>query len=136
MVTKPDVPAAKTALLANLQQTTAVLQALTKHPVGDRGDWPSRDEADRTIWWLLDIARHAAEHNQWSMLDAAVQGICDWDGRWDRWDPRNTIRDWLRTLTGQAAATAASALHAQPHSARHYHELIDDRRADTAIHAA
>ncbi|MEU8295623.1 serine/threonine-protein kinase [Streptomyces pseudogriseolus] len=135
-VTRLDVAAAEAALLANPEQTTAVLHALTAHAAGDRGDWASWDEADRTIWWLLDVARLAAEHNQWSMLDAAVQGICDWDGRWDRWDPRNTIRDWLRTLTGQAAATVASALRAQPYGARHYHELIDDRRADTAIRSA
>jgi hypothetical protein len=88
------------------------------------------------VWWLLSIARLAAQKQQWTMLDAAVQGMCDWDGRWDRWDPRNTIRDWLRALTGQAAATVASALRAQPHGARHYHELIDDRRADITIRSA
>lgn len=136
VVTKLDVPTVETALLANPQQTITVLQALTGHAVGDRGDWVPDEEASRAIWWLLKVARLAAEEQQWSMLDAAVQGMCDWDGRWDRWDPRNTIRDWLRTLTGQAAATAAFALRAQPHGARYYYELIDDRRADTAIRSA
>ncbi|MFJ4932113.1 hypothetical protein [Streptomyces sp. NPDC088736] len=62
--------------------------------------------------------------------------MCDWDGRWDRWDPRNSIRNWLSSLTGHAAATVASALRAQPHGARRYHEVLDDRSADTAIRSA
>ncbi|MEV0469152.1 serine/threonine-protein kinase [Streptomyces prunicolor] len=139
-VTKLDVRAAEMALLANPQQTTAVVKALTGHAVGDRGDWALQEEATRAIWWLLKVARLAAEEEQWPMLDAAVQGMCDWDGRWDRWDPRNSIRDWLITLTGHAAATVASALRAQPHGARYYYEVVDDRRADitirSAIHAA
>ncbi|MEV2189768.1 serine/threonine-protein kinase [Streptomyces phaeochromogenes] len=136
VVTKLIIPGATTALLANPQQTAAVLQSLTGHAAGDRGDWPTWEEADRAVWWLLRVAQLAAQNRQWLMLDAAVQGMCDWDGRWDRWDPRNTIRDWLRSLTGQAAATVASALRAQPHGARYYHEVIDDRRADTAIRSA
>ncbi|WP_329374788.1 hypothetical protein [Streptomyces sp. NBC_01483] len=135
-VTKLNVPGAETALLANPQQATAVLHALIGHAVGYRGDWATFEEADRAVWWLLGAARLAAQEHQWPMLDAAVQGMCDWDGRWDRWDPRNTIRDCLRTLSGHAAATVASALRAQPHGGRHYHELIDDRRADTAIRSA
>jgi hypothetical protein len=117
VVTMLNVPGAKTALLANPQQTTAVLHTLTGRSVGDRGNWATREEAERAIWWLLGVARLAVEEQQWPMLDAAVQGMCDWDGRWDRWDPRNTIRDWLCTLTGPAAATVASALRAQPHGA-------------------
>ncbi|MEU5476787.1 serine/threonine-protein kinase [Streptomyces mirabilis] len=136
VVTKLDVRAAETALLANPQQTTDVLKALTGHAVGDRGDWATPEEATRAIWWLLKVARLAAQEEQWPMLDAAVQGMCDWDGRWDRWDPRNSIRDWLITLTGHTAATVASALRAQPHGARFYHEVIDDRRADIAIRSA
>lgn len=136
VVTKLDVRAAETALLANPQQTTDVLKALTGHAVGDRGDWATREEATRAIWWLLKVARLAAQEEQWPMLDAAVQGMSDWDGRWDRWDPRNSIRDWLITLTGHAAATVASALRAKPHGARYYHEVIDDRRADIAIRSA
>ncbi|MGW0335513.1 serine/threonine-protein kinase [Streptomyces sp. NPDC003011] len=135
-VTKLDVRAAETALLANPQQTTAVVKALTGHAVGDRGDWATQEEATRAIWWLLKVARLAAHEEEWPMLDAAVQGMCDWDGRWDRWDPRNSIRDWLITLTGHAAATVASALRAQPHGARYYYEVIDDRHADTAIRSA
>ncbi|WP_327722305.1 serine/threonine protein kinase [Streptomyces sp. NBC_00490] len=135
-VTKLDVRAAETALLANPQQTTAVITALTGHSVGDRGDWVTDQEATRAIWWLLKVARLAAEEEQWTMLDAAVQGMCDWDGRWDRWDPRNSIRDWLVTLTGHAAATVASALRAQPHGARYYYEVLDNRHADTAIRSA
>jgi hypothetical protein len=137
VVTRLDVRAVETALLANPQQTAGVLKALTGHAAGDGGDWAAnQEEATRAIWWFLKVARLAAEEEQWLMLDAAVQGMCDWDGHWDRWDPRNSIRDWLITLTGHAAATVASALRAQPHGARFYYEVIDDRHADTAIHAA
>ncbi|GAA3265048.1 MULTISPECIES: serine/threonine-protein kinase [Streptomyces] len=136
MVTKLDVRAAETALLANPQQTTAVLKALTGHAVGNRGDWATNEEATRAIWWLLKVARLAAQEEQWPMLDAAVQGMCDWDGRWDRWDPRNSIRGWLITLRGHAAATVASALRAQPHGARFYYEVADDHHADLAIRSA
>ncbi|QXE34426.1 serine/threonine protein kinase [Streptomyces sp. GMY02] len=133
VVTKLDVRAAETALFANPQQTTAVLNALTEH---SSAYWAAQTEATRAIWWLLNVAGLAAQEEQWRLLDAAVQGMCAWDGRWDRWDPRNSIRDWLITLTGDAAATVASALRAQPAGARFYDEVIDDRRADLAIRSA
>ncbi|UXX97395.1 serine/threonine protein kinase [Streptomyces sp. AD2-2] len=136
IVTKLDVRAAETALLANPQQTTAVLKALTGHAVGNQGDWATNEEATRAIWWLLKVARLAAQEEQWPMLDVAVQGMCDWDGRWDRWDPRNSIRDWLITLRGHAAAIVASALRVQPHGARFYYEVADDHHADLAIRSA
>ncbi|MFJ1742649.1 serine/threonine-protein kinase [Streptomyces microflavus] len=135
-VAKLNVADAEPALLANPQQTTTVLQALAAHSVGDRGDWPTPEEADQAIRWLLNVAGIAAQNEKWGMLDAAVRGIGDWDGRWDRWGPRNSIRDWLRALTGQAAAVVASALRAQPHGARHHHDLVDDRRVDMAIRSA
>ncbi|MFJ7095872.1 hypothetical protein ACIQWL_37465 [Streptomyces mirabilis] len=42
----------------------------------------------------------------------------------------------MRTLTGQAAHIAASALHAQPDGARYLHELVDDRHIDLEICSA
>jgi len=81
--------------------------------------WPSREEADRTLWWLLDVARLAARERQWSVLDTAVQGRCDW-------------KDWMRGLTGHAASVVASALPAQPNGARLLYELADDRQVDPA----
>ncbi|MFI9587828.1 hypothetical protein ACIHCQ_39895 [Streptomyces sp. NPDC052236] len=136
VVTQLSVSTAETVLFANRQQTAAVVRALTGHAVGDRGDWPSWQEADRAVWWLLDVARLAAGEDQWDLLDTAVQGMCDWDGRWDRWKPQSDIKNWMSTLTGHAAAVVASALRAQPHGARHLRELADDRRVDMAIRSA
>ncbi|MFJ8273760.1 hypothetical protein ACIQ8G_26360 [Streptomyces sp. NPDC094154] len=80
-----QVTTARKALLDNADQTAAVVQALTRHAASD--DWPTWPEADRAVWWLLDVARLAAREKKWALLDTAVQGMCDWDGRFDRWKP-------------------------------------------------
>lgn len=135
---RPDTVEA--VLLANPGQTTAVVEAMTGHAPGDRGDWPTFDEATRAIWWLLGVARHAARAEEWELLDAAAQGLLDWDGRWDRWGPRDSIQDWVRSLNGHAAAVVASALRAQPYGARLLANLKSERSVDrgvrSAIHAA
>ncbi|MFE2492075.1 protein kinase [Streptomyces mirabilis] len=134
VITRMEVTTARKALLDNATQTTSVVQALTRHTAAD--DWPSWEEADRAVWWMLDVARIAAREEQWVLLDAAVQGMCDWDGRFDRWKPQDDIKDWMRELTGHAASVVASALRAQPEGARHLYELADDRRVDQAIRSA
>ncbi|WP_185806459.1 serine/threonine-protein kinase [Streptomyces sp. RP5T] len=134
VITRLKVTTARKALLDNPAQAAVVVQALTAHAAAD--DWPSWEEADRAVWWLLGIARLAAREKQWALLDTAVQGMCDWDGRFDRWKPQDDIKDWMRELTGQAAIIVASALRAQPDGARHLHELADDRRVDQAIRSA
>ncbi|MEU6578298.1 protein kinase [Streptomyces sp. NPDC046805] len=134
VITKLHVTTARKALLDNPAQTAAVVQALTQHAAAD--DWPSWEEADRALWWLLDVARLAAREKQWALLDTAVQGMCDWDGRFDQWKPRDDIKDWMRELTGHAASIVASALRAQPDGARLLYELADDRRVDQAIRSA
>lgn len=134
-VARLSIDAAQAALLANIGQSLAVVRAMTGHAVGDRGQWPI-SEAVRAIWWLLGVARLAAREEQWELLDAAAQGMCDWDGRWDRWDPRNSILDWMRSLRGDAATVVATALRAQPDGARYLHELAADRRVDMAIRSA
>ncbi|MFG3085595.1 serine/threonine-protein kinase [Streptomyces parvulus] len=134
VLTKLKVTTARKALLDNADQTADVVQALTRHAASD--DWPTWQEADRAVWWLLDVARLAAREKKWSLLDTAVQGMCDWHGRFDRWKPQDDIKDWMRELTGHAASVVASALRAQPEGARHLHELADDRRVDQAIRSA
>ncbi|MEU7384687.1 serine/threonine-protein kinase [Streptomyces sp. NPDC042207] len=134
VITRLNVTTAPKALLDNPAQTTAVAQALTLHAAAH--DWPNREEADRAMWWLLDVARLAAREKQWALLDTAVQGMCDWDGRFDRWKPRDDIKDWMRELTGHAASIVAFALRAQPDGARFLYELADDRRVDQAIRSA
>ncbi|WP_162948074.1 serine/threonine-protein kinase [Streptomyces europaeiscabiei] len=134
VITRMKVTTAKKALLDDPAQAAVVVQALTEHAAAN--DWPSREEADRAVWWLLDVARLAAREKQWALLDTAVQGMCDWDGRFDRWRPQDDIKDWMRELTGQAASIVASALRVQPDGAGHLHELADDRRVDQAIRSA
>jgi serine/threonine protein kinase len=134
VITRLDVTTARRALLANPAQAAAVAQALTLHAAAH--DWPSSEEADRAVWWLLDVSRVAAREKQWALLDTAVQGMCDWNGRFDRWKPRDDIKDWMRELTGHTASIVASALRAQPDGARFLYELADDRRVDQAIRSA
>ncbi|MCP9211445.1 serine/threonine-protein kinase [Streptomyces sp. NEAU-Y11] len=132
-----SLDAASGALLANTHQATVVVRALTDHARGDEsGTWPSWDEADRAVCWLLGVARLAAREEQWELLDAAVQGTSEWDGRHDRWAPRNEIEAWMRGLSGQAANVVASALRTQPHGAFYLHELADDRQVAIAIRSA
>ncbi|MDX2762586.1 serine/threonine-protein kinase, partial [Streptomyces europaeiscabiei] len=134
VITKLKVSAARKALFDNPAQTADVVQALTQHAAAD--DWPSTEEADRALWWLLDVARLAAREKQWALLDTAVQGMCDWNGRFDRWKPRDDMKDWMRELTGHAASVVASALRAQPEGARYLYDLADDRQVDQAIRSA
>ncbi|MER5720357.1 serine/threonine-protein kinase [Streptomyces sp. NPDC002132] len=134
VITRLNVTTAREALLDNPAQTTTVAQALTLHAAAH--DWPTSEEADRAMWWLLDVARLAAHEKQWVLLDTAVQGMCEWDGRFDQWEPRDDIKDWMRELAGHAASIVASALRAQPNGARLLYELADDRRVDQAIRSA
>ncbi|TXS35119.1 hypothetical protein EAO75_45385 [Streptomyces sp. uw30] len=128
MLTKLKVATARRALLDNAAQTAAVVHALTQHAAA--ADRPTWEEADRATWWLLDVARLAACEKQWALLDTAVQGMCDWDCRFDQWKPQDDIKDWMRELTGHAESVVASALRAQADGARNLHELADDRGVD------
>ncbi|MCC9707386.1 serine/threonine protein kinase [Streptomyces sp. MNU76] len=134
VITRLKVATARKAMLDNPTQAAAVVQALAEHAAAD--DWPSWEEADRAVWWLLDVARLAARDKQWALLDTAVQGMCEWDSRHDRWKPRDDIKDWMRELTGNAASITATALRAQPDGARLLVELADDRRVNQAIRGA
>ncbi|MFD4530139.1 hypothetical protein ACFWP7_40800 [Streptomyces sp. NPDC058470] len=58
VITRLKVTAARKAILDNLAQAVAVVQALPEHAAAD--DWPSWEEPDRAVWWLLGVARLAA----------------------------------------------------------------------------
>lgn len=128
-------------LLSDVPRAVAVVKALAAHVTGDeRGQWPRFHEADQAIWWLLGAASLAGREQQWLLLDAAADSMCVWDGAFDQWGPQNSIKGWLRSLDGQSAAVVAAVLRQRPHSARHFHELADERGVDVtlrgAIHAA
>ncbi|WP_274036600.1 protein kinase domain-containing protein [Streptomyces sp. MMBL 11-1] len=121
------------AVLANPRQAIGVVRAMAAHVEGDRGQWPTFPEADRAIWWLLNVARLAARKTEWDLLEAACQALFTWDGRFDQWKPQDSVRRWLRTLSGDAAGTVASVLGEFPHSARHFRELAEERGVDRSL---
>jgi hypothetical protein len=135
-VTHLDMETAEPALLANTHQSIALVRAMTAQVDGDRGQWPAFSEADRAIWWLLDVARTAAREGEWDLLDAAAKGMCTWDDRFDQWKPQDSIKGWLRSLSGHAAEVVASVLREHPVSARHFWELADERRVDMVLRGA
>ncbi|GLF98257.1 protein kinase domain-containing protein [Streptomyces yaizuensis] len=135
-VARMDVEAAVPALLANPHQSIALVRAMAAQADGDRGQWPTPDEADIAVRWLLGVARAAAQASEWDLLDAAAQGMCVWDGRFDQWGPQDAIRHWLRILSGHAAEVVASVLREHPHSALHFHELENERHVDTGLRGA
>lgn len=140
-VTALDIKAARPVLLSDAPRAVTVFRALASHSRGDeRGNWPRFEEMNRAICWLLAAATAAGRKEQWALLDAATDSMCEWDGACDQWKPQNLIREWLRTLEGQAAAVVASVLRQHPHSARHFAELTDERGVEVslrgAIHAA
>jgi serine/threonine protein kinase len=136
-VTALETELAGPALLSDVPRTIAVVQALAAHVSGDeRGQWPRFGEASQAIWWLLSLASLAGREEQWELLDAATEGMCVWDGAFDQWKPQDSIRRWLRSLDGQAAAIVASVLRQNPHSARHFHQLAEERGIDVTLRGA
>ncbi|MFE2736767.1 protein kinase [Streptomyces sp. NPDC059349] len=140
-VTALEAKFAGPALLSDVPRAIAVVKALAAHVTGDEhGQWPPYGDADQAIWWLLRVASLAGREGQWELLDAATDSMCAWDGAFDQWKPQASIRRWLRSMDGQSAAVVAPVLRQHPHSARHFHQLADERDVDVtlrgAIHAA
>ncbi|WP_435192099.1 protein kinase domain-containing protein [Streptomyces sp. bgisy126] len=131
-----NLEAAEPALLANPAQAIALMGAMAVQVDGDRGQWPTFPEADRAIWWLLKVSRMAARAEEWDLLEAAVQAMCIWDDRFDQWKPQDSIKSWLRALSGGQADIVASVLREFPGSARHFWDLKDARHTDTRIRSA
>ncbi|GAA3778115.1 protein kinase [Streptomyces chiangmaiensis] len=135
-VARIDLEVAEPALLANPAQAITLVQAMAAQVDGDRGQWPAFTEAERAIYWLLRVSRIAAHEEQWDLLETAVRGMCTWDDRFDQWNPQDSIKSWLRSLSGHGAQVVASVLREFPGSARHFWELEDERRVDTEIRSA
>ncbi|MFE4058903.1 protein kinase [Streptomyces sp. NPDC059096] len=131
-----DPTLAGPALNKNTIQAAEVLHALGTHTSDDQGTWPEFHEQDRVILWLWRIAQYAANDSAWELLEAAVDSLFTWEGRFDQWTPRDAIQPWLAQLTGHAASMVASVLREHPSSARHFRKLADDRMADRAIRSA
>lgn len=134
----PLLPAhlAAPALAHDLPQAQTVLQSLTEHVGGTGTRRVEYAEASRVVVWLQSIAAHAATERQWDLLEEAMQALCTWDGFWDRWDARDTISPWLRSLKNEAASVAAAALRDHPDSAEHFSHFANDRTVDPQIRQA
>ncbi|MFD7553601.1 protein kinase [Streptomyces sp. NPDC059835] len=131
------IESAGPVLLSDVPRAVAVFRALASHARGDgQGNWAQWGEMDRAISWLLAGATLAAREEQWELLDVAADGMCEWDGSCDQWNAQNSIKGWLRSLDGQAAAVVASVLRQHPYSARHFHELVDERSVDLSLRGA
>ncbi|WP_107469010.1 serine/threonine-protein kinase [Streptomyces griseiscabiei] len=123
-------------LLEHPEQTRTLVEAMTGHVRGDGNGWPHYNESKRAIAWLRGIARHAAEEEQWDLLEEAARGMCTWDEASNEFDQQIATRNWLRRLRGQAARIVAGALRDHPGSARFYYELAGERAVDMAIRSA
>lgn len=123
-------------LLANPEQALTLIQAMTGHVNGDGTGWPHYNESKRAIAWLRGVARHAAQEEEWDLLEEAARGMCTWDAASNEWDQHDAIRDWLRRLRGQAAQILAAVLREFPDSAGHFADLTGERTVDMAIRGA
>jgi hypothetical protein len=136
ILTGPDMETTAPLLLDHPEQARSLVEAMTGHVRGDGNGWPHYNESKRAIAWLRGIARHAAEEEQWDLLEEAARGMCTWDEASNEFDQQNATRNWLRRLHGQAARIVAGALRDHPGSARFYCELAGERAVDMTIRNA
>ncbi|MFJ6752414.1 serine/threonine-protein kinase [Streptomyces sp. NPDC091266] len=136
VLTGLDMDTAAPLLLDHPEQTRTLVEAMTAHVRGDGTGWPHWNESKRAIAWLRGVARHAAEEEQWDLLEEAARGMCTWDEASNEFDQQIATRDWLRRLQGQAARILAGVLQEHPGSARYYYELAGERAVDMAIRNA
>ncbi|MFE1518258.1 serine/threonine-protein kinase [[Kitasatospora] papulosa] len=131
-----DVGTATPILLEHPEQARTLVEAMTGHVRGDGTGWPHYNESKRAIAWLRGVARHAAEDEQWDLLEEAARGMCTWDEASNEFDQQDATQNWLRHLHGQAARILAGVLRDHPGSARFYYELAGERAVDMAIRNA
>ncbi|MFG2211979.1 protein kinase [Streptomyces sp. NPDC048638] len=136
VLTHLDMDTAAPLLLDHPEQARTLIEALTAHVGGDGSQWATWAESKRAIAWLRGVARHAAQHDQWDLLEEAARGMCTWDEASDEFDQQIATRDWLRHLHGQAARILGGVLRDHPGSARHSYELVGERAVDLAIRSA
>lgn len=127
---------AASALGDNLSHAQTILQAVTDHVGGAGTRRVEYMEATQVTVWLKSVAGHAAVEQQWDLMEEAMEAMCTWDGVWDRWDARDAISPWLRSLKDDAASVAAAVLHDHPDSAEHFSHFADDRTVDPRIRRA
>lgn len=131
-----DMETTAPLLLGHTEQTRTLVEAMTGHVRGDGSGGPHYNESKRAIAWLRGVARHAAEEEQWDLLEEAARGMCTWDQASNEFDQQDQTRDWLRRLHGQAARIIAGVLHDHPGSAHFYYDLAGERAVDMTIRSA
>ncbi|MFG2489870.1 PaeR7I family type II restriction endonuclease [Streptomyces caniferus] len=123
-------------LSRNPEQADALLHAFAQQVDGDGVRLVQFRDAARAVSWLHALAAWAADQSEWDLLDETVRTMCIWDAAWDQWNPQDTIRLWLRSLTGDAASIVASAFRDHPDSAGHFEGLADEQGVDMGIRQA
>ncbi|MDV7220515.1 serine/threonine protein kinase [Streptomyces prunicolor] len=122
------------ALMADPARAVEIVRAMSELLGTHRP--PERGEVDAVILWLFAVARHAADAAELHLLEECCNGAFSWDALWDQWRPQDEIRPWLRTLRGDAAASAAGALREHPNCARHFSSMANDVHVDHRIRSA
>ena len=79
---------------------------------------------------ILEVCRAATIENNLDLMESALVTLFVWDEHWDQWDPQKDVKDWIRTLRGEAAGTVASVLRDYSDTIRHLSELANETRVD------
>lgn len=123
------------ALVRNTHQAGVVLRALAKHAAGNGTRRNTHADADRAMSWLLSVSFYAEQGHRWQLLDESMRAMCRWDAAYDRRSQQETMRIWLSTLSGQAAAIVAAILRDQPDSAKRFRVLSQEAGAHVRLRA-
>jgi serine/threonine protein kinase len=126
--------AVQAAVSGDRQQAAEVVRAM-KHHLYDVGRL-SFGDADRIITWLHWIEMWAAEADDLDLLRDATEAVLAWDAHWDQGIPQRSIKAWMASLRGDAAAVVAGALREHRDAAQHFEDLWNDRRVDERIRRA
>ena len=86
--------------------------------------------------WLLQIAHQAESIEAWDLLEDTVDAIFYLNSDWTLWEVHEDIHAWLSGRSGAAAAIAAQALRAHPHSIPVFRDLAQQEVVDHRIRQA
>ncbi|WP_327586794.1 serine/threonine protein kinase [Nonomuraea sp. NBC_00507] len=129
-----DRDAVYAAVAADRSQAIEVVRAMNNHL--RHASQLTFDDAAHVIIWLHWIEVWAAHASDLDVLQVGADAVLAWDAYWDQWTPQPTIKAWMITLRGDAAAVVAGALRDHPDAVQHFAELGDNSRVDERIRRA
>ncbi|MEH0820482.1 MULTISPECIES: serine/threonine-protein kinase [unclassified Micromonospora] len=126
------------AVSADPTTARAVVQGIQELPTGGYEMTIDAGDVHNLTLWLLQIARDAESIEAWDLLEDTVDAIFYLNNDWDRvhWEVHEAIRAWLSERSGAAAAIAAHALRAHPHSIPVFRDLAQQEAVDHRIRQA